>query len=155
MFTVLSCSLYIKFQIMFDTFLLLLQIHCIFSHPDFKCHLTYMSVECFSTFHNHLIFTYARYTLTNFFTTEKCPHEEETVAEIQPVSTHCVVWILLPRRKGTFCHSHKFSICINGGQGWRGKTAVKEGYRVLIYNQFANKGPSSQGYGFSCGHVWM
>ena len=20
---------------------------------------------------------------------------------------------------------------------------------------FANKGPSSQGYGFSCGHVWM
>ena len=22
-------------------------------------------------------------------------------------------------------------------------------------NTFANKGPSSQGYGFSCGHVWM
>ena len=22
-------------------------------------------------------------------------------------------------------------------------------------NYFANKGPSSQGYGFSCGHVWM
>ena len=22
-------------------------------------------------------------------------------------------------------------------------------------HQFANKGPSSQGYGFSCGHVWM
>ena len=22
-------------------------------------------------------------------------------------------------------------------------------------HNFANKGPSSQGYGFSCGHVWM
>ena len=22
-------------------------------------------------------------------------------------------------------------------------------------HHFANKGPSSQGYGFSCGHVWM
>ena len=22
-------------------------------------------------------------------------------------------------------------------------------------DNFANKGPSSQGYGFSCGHVWM
>ena len=30
--------------------------------------------------------------------------------------------------------------------------------RQLIKKQrhyFANKGPSSQGYGFSCGHVWM
>ena len=30
--------------------------------------------------------------------------------------------------------------------------------REHIQNQrhyFANKGPSSQGYGFSCGHVWM
>ena len=24
-----------------------------------------------------------------------------------------------------------------------------------IFPTFANKGPSSQGYGFSCGHVWM
>ena len=24
-----------------------------------------------------------------------------------------------------------------------------------IFKYFANKGPSSQGYGFSCGHVWM
>ena len=30
--------------------------------------------------------------------------------------------------------------------------------RILTQKQrhyFANKGPSSQGYGFSCGHVWM
>ena len=30
---------------------------------------------------------------------------------------------------------------------------------TLVWNclkfYFANKGPSSQGYGFSCGHVWM
>ena len=25
----------------------------------------------------------------------------------------------------------------------------------LDRHYFANKGPSSQGYGFSCGHVWM
>ena len=40
-------------------------------------------------------------------------------------------------------------------------TPWKESYdqpRQHIENQrhyFANKGPSSQGYGFSCGHVWM
>ena len=26
---------------------------------------------------------------------------------------------------------------------------------ILKRHDFANKGPSSQGYGFSCGHVWM
>ena len=25
----------------------------------------------------------------------------------------------------------------------------------MLIHYFANKGPSSQGYGFSCGHVWM
>jgi len=26
----------------------------------------------------------------------------------------------------------------------------------FLFNfDFANKGPSSEGYGFSCGHVWM
>ena len=40
-------------------------------------------------------------------------------------------------------------------------TPWKESYdqpRMYIEKQryyFANKGPSSQGYGFSCGHVWM
>ena len=40
-------------------------------------------------------------------------------------------------------------------------TPLKESYdqpRQHIQKQrhyFANKGPSSQGYGFSCGHVWM
>ena len=27
--------------------------------------------------------------------------------------------------------------------------------RILKSRDIANKGPSSQGYGFSCGHVWM
>ena len=26
---------------------------------------------------------------------------------------------------------------------------------IFESRDFANKGPSSQGYGFSCGHVWM
>ena len=26
---------------------------------------------------------------------------------------------------------------------------------IFKSRDFANKGPSSQGYGFSCGHVWM
>ena len=26
---------------------------------------------------------------------------------------------------------------------------------IFKSHYFANKGPSSQGYGFSCGHVWM
>ena len=26
---------------------------------------------------------------------------------------------------------------------------------ILKSSDIANKGPSSQGYGFSCGHVWM
>ena len=26
---------------------------------------------------------------------------------------------------------------------------------IAILDYFANEGPSSQGYGFSCGHVWM
>ena len=48
-------------------------------------------------------------------------------------------------------------------QPWNSKTLTpwKESYdqpRQHIQKQrhyFANKGPSSQGYGFSCGHVWM
>ena len=28
-------------------------------------------------------------------------------------------------------------------------------YLIKQRHYFANKGPSSQGYGFSCGHVWM
>ena len=43
---------------------------------------------------------------------------------------------------------------------------LKDAYSLESYDQprwhiqkqryyFANKGPSSQGYGFSCGHVWI
>ena len=32
---------------------------------------------------------------------------------------------------------------------------VKEEHIKKQRHYFANKGPSSQGYGFSCGHVWM
>ena len=28
-------------------------------------------------------------------------------------------------------------------------------YHIFKIQHFANKGPSSQGYGFSSGHVWM
>ena len=40
-----------------------------------------------------------------------------------------------------------------------GRNSKKEGIYVYDIEKqrhyFANKGPSSQGYGFSCGHVWM
>ena len=29
------------------------------------------------------------------------------------------------------------------------------GYFAKCFHYFTNKGPSSQGYGFSSGHVWM
>ena len=32
---------------------------------------------------------------------------------------------------------------------------IKQGPTVQQRHYFANKGPSSQGYGFSSGHVWM
>ena len=41
----------------------------------------------------------------------------------------------------------------------RGQTPVQlcDGFYVsaLLHHYFANEGPSSQGYGFSSGHVWM
>ena len=54
-------------------------------------------------------------------------------------------------------------ITANGDHSHEIKTLApwKKNYdqpRQHIKNQrhyFANKGPSSQGYGFSCGHVWM
>ena len=37
-----------------------------------------------------------------------------------------------------------------------GSTITADGdYSQKQRHDFANKGPSSQGYGFSCGHVWM
>ena len=37
-----------------------------------------------------------------------------------------------------------------------GRKAMTNLDSILISRDyFANKGPSSQGYGFSCGHVWM
>ena len=38
-----------------------------------------------------------------------------------------------------------------------GRKAMKNLDSILKKQRhyFANKGPSSQGYGFSCGHVWM
>ena len=31
----------------------------------------------------------------------------------------------------------------------------KEAWHAVVHGTFVNKGPSSQGYGFSSGHVWM
>jgi len=71
-----------------------------------------------------------------------------------------------------YTHAHMESrkmVLMNlfAGQQWRHRhreqtlTPWKESYvqpREHIQKQrhyFANKGPSSQGYGFSCGHVWI
>ena len=37
----------------------------------------------------------------------------------------------------------------------RRKVMTNLGSILKSRHYFANKGPSSQGYGFSCGHVWM
>ena len=36
-----------------------------------------------------------------------------------------------------------------------GKKVMTNLDSILKRHYFANKGPFSQGYGFSCGHVWM
>ena len=36
-----------------------------------------------------------------------------------------------------------------------GRKVMTNPDNILKSRDFANKGPSSQGYGFSCGHVWM
>ena len=49
-----------------------------------------------------------------------------------------------------------FPVVIYGCESWTIKKAKQP--RKHIEKQrhyFANKGLSSQGYGFSCGHVWM
>ena len=38
---------------------------------------------------------------------------------------------------------------------WKGSYDQPRWHIKKQRHYFANKGPSSQGYGFSCGHVWM
>ena len=38
---------------------------------------------------------------------------------------------------------------------WKGSYDQPRQHIKKQRHYFANKGPSSQGYGFSCGHVWM
>ena len=44
-------------------------------------------------------------------------------------------------------YSHEIKRCLLLGR--------KVMTNIVQRHYFANKGPSSQGYGFSCGHVWM
>ena len=48
--------------------------------------------------------------------------------------------------------SHEIKRCL-----FLGRKAMINLHTILKSQRhsFANKGPSSQGYGFSCGHVWM
>ena len=55
-----------------------------------------------------------------------------------------------------------FKITADGGCSHEIKRRLLLGRKVMtnldiekLFHYFANKGPSSQGYGFSCGHVWM
>ena len=47
--------------------------------------------------------------------------------------------------------SHEIKRCLLLGR----KVMTKLDSIFKSRDYFANKGPSSQGYGFSCGHVWM
>ena len=46
--------------------------------------------------------------------------------------------------------SHEIKTCL-----LLGRKAMTNLDSILKRRYFGNKGPSSQGYGFSCGHVWM
>ena len=46
--------------------------------------------------------------------------------------------------------SHEIKRCL-----LLGRKAMTNLDSILKSRDIANKGPSSQGYGFSCGHVWM
>ena len=46
--------------------------------------------------------------------------------------------------------SHEIKRCL-----LLGKKVMTNLDSILKRHYFANKGPFSQGYGFSCGHVWM
>ena len=59
--------------------------------------------------------------------------------------THYPASILLPSNP-------LFSYCSWGSQGSNTEAVC---HSLLQWHYFANKGPSSQGYGFSSGHVWM
>ena len=60
-----------------------------------------------------------------------------------------------------FFGASKSLLMVTAAMKLKDATPWKESYdqpRHHIEKQrhyFANKGPSSQGYGFSCGHVWM
>ena len=47
--------------------------------------------------------------------------------------------------------SHEIKRCLLRGR----KVMANLDSILKCRHYFANKGPSSQGYGFSCGHVWM
>ena len=47
----------------------------------------------------------------------------------------------------------KYARIYNGP--WKGSYDQPRQHIEKQRHYFANKGPSSQGYGFSCGHVWM
>ena len=49
--------------------------------------------------------------------------------------------------------SHEIKRCLLLGR--KAMTNLDNILKSRDINYFANKGPSSQGYGFSCGHVWM
>ena len=49
--------------------------------------------------------------------------------------------------------SHEIITCLLLGR--KVMTNLDSIFKSRDINYFANKGPSSQGYGFSCGHEWM
>ena len=64
--------------------------------------------------------------------------KETNLKGLTPHDSNCMIWW---KRKN--CGDSK-----KGYQGLAGGGSIKRHY-------FANESPSSQGYGFSCAHVWM
>ena len=62
-------------------------------------------------------------------------------------------WVIYLKYKGL---SRVFSnTTVQKHQFFRAQLSLWFSTHIQQKSKFANKGPSSQGYGFSCGHVWM
>ena len=79
-------------------------------------------------------------------------HEPSDTLSFQPILKHEIQilnWAIL--YFGFDC-SHEIKRCLLLGR----KVMTNQGKHIKKQRHyFANKGPSSQGYGFSSGHVWM
>ena len=65
------------------------------------------------------------------------------------------VFILCPKKGNAKEHSNYCTIALISHASWKKSYDQPRQHIKKQRHHFANKGPSSQGYGFSSSHVWM